>query len=268
MSYVPPTEIVAELMDAGEAKLCVDKQTAFVRAFMAGAILAIAAAFAISITQQTGLPIVGALLFPVGFCILMLLGYDLLTGVFFLHPLTYLDRREHVTIASILKNWILVFFGNFLGAFLVASITATIFTFGFTTTPTEVGQMIAGIGQSRTIGYKEYGAGGLLTLFLRAMLCNWMVSLGIVGTMISKSVPGKIAAMWMPIMLFFAMTFEHSIVNMYLFPTALMIGGDFSISDYLLWNELPVMLGNLLGGFLLTGLPLYLAHAKKIPLRK
>ena len=63
-------------------------------------------------------------------------------------------------------------------------------------------------------------------------------------------------------MLFFAMTFEHSVVNMFLFPAALILGGDFSIADYLIWNELPVILGNLVGGVLLTALPLYLTHAR------
>ena len=61
-------------------------------------------------------------------------------------------------------------------------------------------------------------------------------------------------------MVFFAMTFEHSVVNMFLFPFALMLGGQFSISDYLIWNELPVILGNLAGGLFLTAAPLLIAH--------
>lgn len=89
-----------------------------------------------------------------------------------------------------------------------------------------------------------------------------MVSLGVIGAYISTTVSGKVTAMWIPIMFFFGMGFEHSVVNMYLFPTALILGGDFSIVDYLIWNELPVVLGNFVGGLFLTGLPLYLAHGK------
>lgn len=63
-------------------------------------------------------------------------------------------------------------------------------------------------------------------------------------------------------MLFFAMGFEHSVVNMFLFPFAMMMGGDFSITDYFLWNELPVVLGNLVGGLALTGLALYTTHVR------
>src|SRR5690606_3423264 len=100
-----------------------------------------------------------------------------------------------------------------------------------------VGKVIAGIGEARTLGYKEHGAAGMLTLFIRGVLCNWMVSTGVVGAMVSTSVGGKVIAMWMPITLFFAMTFEHSVVNMFLFPSALMMGGEFSAMDYLVWNE-------------------------------
>jgi formate/nitrite transporter FocA (FNT family) len=94
-----------------------------------------------------------------------------------------------------------------------------------------------------------------------------MVSLGVVGAMISTSVSGKVIAMWMPIMLFFAMAFEHSVVNMFLFPSALIMGGNFSVMDYLIWNELPVVLGNLIGGLSLTGLTLYTTHVLTQPKR-
>ena len=73
---------------------------------------------------------------------------------------------------------------------------------------------------------------GMLTLFVRAMLCNWMVSTGVVGAMISTSVSGKVIAMWMPIMVFFAMTFEHSVVNMFLFPSGILMGAHFNWGDY------------------------------------
>ncbi len=65
-------------------------------------------------------------------------------------------------------------------------------------------------------------------------------------------------------MLFFYMGFEHSIVNMFLFPAGLIMGGDFSIIDYFMWNEIPVILGNVVGGLVLTGLPLYYAHKRTV----
>jgi formate/nitrite transporter FocA (FNT family) len=198
---------------------------------------------------------------------LYLLGFDLLTGVFVLTPLAYLDKRQGVTIGAILRNWGLVFIGNFAGAFTVAVLMATVFTYGFSTEPSKVGQAIGMIGESRTLGYAKYGAAGMLTLFIRGMLCNWMVSTGVVGAMISTTVSGKVIAMWMPIMLFFYMTFEHSVVNMFLFPSGLLLGGHFSLMDYLIWNEIPTVLGNMVGGIAFTGLTLYATHIKTAPKR-
>jgi formate transporter len=267
MSYLAPSEFVAKMVDAGESKVFMSTRDTLIRAYMAGAILALGAAFAVMVTQQTGYPIIGAILFPVGFCILYLLGFDLLTGVFVLTPLALIDKRPGVTLKGVLRNWGLVFVGNFGGAFTVALMMAIVYTFGFSTEPSAVGKMIGGIGESRTLGYKEFGAAGMLTLFIRGMLCNWMVSTGVVGAMVSTTVGGKVLAMWMPIMLFFAMTFEHSIVNMFLFPSALLMGGNFSVMDYILWNEIPTVIGNLVGGLSFTGLTLYSTHLKTAPKR-
>jgi formate transporter len=267
MAYLAPSEFVTKMVDAGESKIYMSTRDTLIRAYMAGAILALAAVFAVTVSVQTGSPIFGAILFPVGFCMLYLLGFDLLTGVFVLTPLALLDKRPGVTIKGILRNWGLVFLGNFAGAFTVALLMAIVFTNGFSTPPSKVGEMIGVIGESRTLGYAKYGAAGMLTLFVRGMLCNWMVSTGVVGAMISTTVGGKVIAMWMPIMLFFGMAFEHSVVNMFLFPSGLLMGGKFSLMDYLIWNEIPTVLGNLVGGLAFTGLTLYTTHIKTAPKR-
>ncbi|BBZ06216.1 formate transporter [Mycolicibacterium doricum] len=262
MSYVDPAQFVTKMIDAGEAKAFMSTRDTVIRAYMAGAILALAAAFAVTVTVQTGNALVGALLFPVGFCLLYLLGFDLLTGVFTLVPLALLDKRRGVTMRGLLRNWGLVFVGNFAGALTVAFMMAIIFTYGFSVDPNEVGQRLGEIGQSRTVGYAQYGAAGMLTLFIRGVLCNWMVSTGVVAAMMSTSVSGKVIGMWMPIIVFFYMGFEHSVVNMFLFPSGLMLGGDFSVMDYLLWNEIPTVIGNLVGGLAFVGLTLYATHAR------
>ena len=268
MAYVMPTEFVTKMIDAGEAKVFMSTRDTLIRAYMAGAILALAAAFAITINVQTGQPLAGAILFPVGFCLLYLMGFDLLTGVMTLVPLALIDKRPGVTIAGVLRNWGLVFIGNFAGAFTVAVLMAVVFTYGFSQAPDAVGQKIGVIGEGRTVGYAAHGAAGMLTLFIRGVLCNWMVSTGVVGAMMSTSVSGKVIAMWMPIMLFFYMGFEHSIVNMFLFPTGLMLGGKFTLMDYLIWNEIPTVLGNLVGGLTFVGATLYATHYKTGPKRK
>lgn len=267
MSYLQPSEFVTKMVDSGESKVYMSTKDTVIRAFMAGAILGLAAAFAITVSMQTGSPLAGAMLFPVGFIMLYLMGFDLLTGVFVLVPLALIDKRPGVTIKQVLRNWGLVFMGNFAGALTVAFMISFIFTYGYSIEPGIVGDKIATIGEARTLGYKEHGIYGWLTIFMRGMLCNWMVSMGVVGAMVSTTVSGKAIAMWMPIMLFFYMGFEHSIVNMFLFPFSMILGGDFTIGDYLLWNEIPTVLGNLIGGLTFTGLTLYSTHIKTGPKR-
>lgn len=267
MAYLAPSEFVTKMIDAGESKVFMSTRDTLIRAYMAGAILALAAAFAITVTVQTGEPLAGAILFPVGFCLLYLLGFDLLTGVFTLAPLALIDKRPGVTIGGVLRNWGLVFVGNFAGALTVAVMMAITFTFAFTVEPNAVGQKIGVIGEGRTVGYAAHGMAGMLTLFIRGVLCNWMVSTGVVAAIMSTSVSGKVIAMWMPIMLFFYMGFEHSIVNMFLFPSGLMLGGNFSLMDYFIWNEIPTVIGNLVGGLAFVGLTLYSTHARTAPQR-
>lgn len=268
MSYVQPQEFAAKMIDSGEAKVFMSTKDTMIRAYMAGAILALAAAFAVTITVNTGNPLVGALLFPVGFCMLYLLGFDLLTGVFTLVPLALIARRPGVTLAGVLRNWGLVFVGNFAGALTVALFMAIIFTFGFSEAPNAIGQKIGQIGESRTLGYASHGAAGMLTLFIRAVMCNWMVSTGVVAAMMSSSVSGKVIAMWMPILVFFYMGFEHSIVNMFLFPSGILLGGQFTWADYFLYNEIPTVIGNMVGGLTFVGAMIYATHYKTSPSRR
>ncbi|MDX5328398.1 MAG: formate/nitrite transporter family protein, partial [Marinobacter sp.] len=96
MSYIMPSEFVTKMVDTGESKIYMATRDVLIRAFMAGAILSLAAVFAVTVAVQTGSPLIGAMLFPVGFCMLYLMGFDLLTGVFMLTPLALLDRRPGV----------------------------------------------------------------------------------------------------------------------------------------------------------------------------
>lgn len=267
MSYIQPKEFAAKMVDAGESKIFMSTKDTLIRAFMAGAILALAAAFAVTITVNTGNALVGALLFPVGFCMLYLMGFDLLTGVFTLAPLAVIAKRPGCTWSGVLRNWGLVFCGNFAGAMTTAILMAVVFTTGFSTEPNAVGQKIGTIGEARTLGYAAAGGAGLLTVFVRAVLCNWMVSTGVVAAMMSNSVSGKIMAMWMPILVFFYLGFEHSIVNMFLFPSGIMLGGQFTWADYFIYNEIPVVLGNLVGGLTFVGGMIYMTHFKESPKR-
>jgi formate transporter len=91
-----------------------------------------------------------------------------------------------------------------------------------------------------------------------------MVTLGVVMALTSQSTAGKIAAMWLPILTFFAQGFEHSVVNMFAIPAGMMMGAEVSARDWWLWNQIPVTLGNLVGGMLFTGMALQLTYRQRV----
>ncbi|MFN7018544.1 MAG: formate/nitrite transporter family protein [Fimbriimonadales bacterium] len=103
----------------------------------------------------------------------------------------------------------------------------------------------------------------LLPLFQRrigwgAVLRNWfVVYLSQFLGLTARDTPGKIMAMWLPIFTFFALGFEHSVVNLFLIPAGIMAGAPVSVQDWWVWNQIPVTVGNLLGGALFTAGLLY-----------
>jgi formate/nitrite transporter FocA (FNT family) len=78
--------------------------------------------------------------------------------------------------------------------------------------------------------------------------------------MTSTSTIGKLAGAWLPISVFFAQGFEHTVVNMFIIPTGMLMGAKVTVADWWLWNQIPVTLGNLVGGFTFTGLALYATY--------
>ena len=109
------------------------------------------------------------------------------------------------------------------------------------------------------------GMDGWITCFVRGIFCNLMVCLGVIGNMTARTVSGRVAMMWFPIFIFFALVFEHTVVNMFLFPLGMILGADFGIATWLNFNLIPTILGNIVGGLLMTCVPLYLTHAKTAP---
>ena len=122
--------------------------------------------------------------------------------------------------------------------------------------------------EAKTLEYQALGVAGIGTVFVKAMLCNWLVCLGVFMGLTSKDTVGKIAAIWLPIMVFYGLGFEHAVVYFFMVPMGTFMGADVSIADWWLWNQIPVLLGNLVGGFVFTGLALLRAFRpapKEVP---
>jgi formate/nitrite transporter len=264
MDYVKPREVVAAMIGAGAEKGRLPALDLLIRGFLAGAILGFATAFAFTFTVQTGVPLAGALVFPVGFAMIVILGLELVTGSFALLPLAV--REKQLSANAMLANWGLVFLGNLIGALVFAALmVASVTMSGHGSDASGLGTKIVTIATAKTIAYEKAGGSGLLTAFVKAVLCNWMVCLGVVMALTSTSTAGKILGAWLPIATFFGLGYEHSVVNMFVIPAAMLLGAKISIADWWLWNQIPVTLGNLVGGYLFTGFALYLTYRPRVP---
>jgi len=263
MDSVKPPEIIAAMIQAGATKAQTGPFDLLVRGFLSGALLGFATSLALGATVQTGQPIVGALIFPVGFVIIVLLGLELVTGSFALLPLAVLRRQA--TAATVVTNWSWVFLGNLIGSVFYALLLVIALTDAGRIEPTGLAALLIKVAEAKTAGYAQFGAAGMLTVFVKAILCNWMVCFGVVMAMSSTSTIGRIAGAWMPILMFFAQGFEHSVVNMFIIPAGMMLGAKVSLVQWWVWNQIPVTLGNLVGGLLFTGLALYVTYGRTAP---
>jgi formate transporter len=263
MDYVKPADVALAMVETGRRKLALAPGDILIRSILSGAILGIATSLAFTGAVQTGQPIVGALIFPVGIGIIVLLGLELITGSFALVPLPWVDGE--VSGGAVLANWGWVFVGNLIGAMAYGGLLAIALTNMGTSEPTGVAARIVQVAEAKTIGYAALGTAGMVTVFVKAMLCNWMVCLALVLAMTTTSTIGKLAALWMPIFIFFAQGFEHSVVNMFIIPTGMLMGAKVSVANWWLWNQIPVTLGNLVGGFTFTGLAIYTTYKPRTP---
>jgi formate/nitrite transporter len=261
--YVKPADVALTMLEAGRRKLALSPRDLLIRGILSGAILGVATSLAFTGAVQTGVPLVGALIFPVGLIAIVLLNLELVTGSFALVPLPWLNREASP--GAVLVNWGWVFIGNLIGSVAYGALIAIALTNMGATPPAGVALRIVQVAEAKTIGYSALGFAGMVTVFVKAMLCNWLVCLAVVLAMTTTSTIGKIACAWMPIFIFFAQGFEHSVVNMFIIPTGMMMGAKVSVSDWWLWNQIPVTLGNLVGGFIFTGLALYITYKPPMP---
>jgi len=258
MDYVKPTDIVATMVESARAKLALAPRDLLIRGMLSGALLGAATSLAFTGMVSTGQPLVGALIFPVSLVMIVLLGLELVTGSFGLLPLARLENGADTR--RIVANWSWVFVGNLIGSVIYGALLAIALTDMGKVAPAGVAAKIVAIAEAKTAGYAAFGAAGWVTAFVKGILCNWLVCLGVVMGMCSKSTIGKIAAIWLPIFTFFAQGFEHAVVNMFIIPTGMLLGAKVSLADWWVWNQIPVTLGNLVGGFVFTGLALYASY--------
>jgi formate/nitrite transporter len=253
--YVYPRELMQEVVLLAKRKSELSVRDMLIRGILAGSFLAYATSLVFIVSSQGLAPIVGAILFPLGFVMLVLLGLELATGNFALLPAGVMAGTVRIT--KLLRNWGCVYLGNLIGGLLYALLFYLVITNWRTGNGGTVGDLLKQAAQKKTLAYAALGSSGWATALVKAVLCNWMVTMGTVLSLVSRSTTGKIAAMWLPIMMFFALGFEHCVVNMFLIPSGMLLGATISTVQFLFWNLLPVTLGNIFAGTVLTGMALY-----------
>jgi len=258
MDYAKPTEVIASMIDAGLKKLALAPRDLMIRGALSGALLGAATTLAFTGAVTTGQPLVGALIFPVSLVMIVLLGLELVTGSFALVPLARLEGKA--TWNAVVANWSWVFVANLVGSVAFGVLIAISLTNMGKAEVAGVAARIVSVAEAKTVGNAAIGTAGMISVFVKAILCNWLVCLGVVMAMTSTSTVGKITATWLPIFLFFALGFEHAVVNMFIIPTGMLLGAKVGIFDWWVWNQIPVTLGNLVGGFVFTGLALYATY--------
>src|SRR5437870_2655865 len=222
MPYVKPDAVVEQMVQVGVQKSQLPIRDLLTRGFLSGAFLGFATTLAFTATLQTKIGFIGAAAFPVGFVMIVLLGLELVTGNFALLPLGV--REGKMTLAALLSNWTWVFLGNLIGSVFYALL------FVLTLAPdSEMAKQLIAVSEAKTLGYAKLGGYGLAVILSKAILCNWMVTLG---------------------------------VAMFVIPAGMLLGAHVSAGDWWLWNQLPVTLGNVAGGLVFTGLALHLTHRK------
>ena len=261
MDYNKPAEVVNMMIQSGVDKVKLSATDLLIRGILSGAILGFGTTLAITATTQTGLGIVGASIFPACFVIVVLMGFELVTGSFAVLPAAYFDGQ--IGFKEMMKNLLIVFVANLLGGLLYAGLFWISLTNAGHAGASPIAAAIIKIAEAKTTGYAQYGAAGMLTAVTKGILCNWMVTMGVVMSMTSTSTLGKILAAWLPVFIFFAQGFEHAVVNMFVIPAGMMLGARVTIADWWGYNQLPVTLGNIAGGVIFTGLALYLTHKRK-----
>jgi formate/nitrite transporter len=258
MDYVSPQDLLEEAVQLAKKKSELSVRDMLIRGILAGAFLGYATSLVFMVNSQGLPPIVGAILFPVGFVILVLLGLELVTGNFALLPAGLMAGT--LRFPRLLRNFAWVYFGNLIGSLLYAALFYLAITNWRTGNGGAIGDLLKQAALKKTVAYAAFGSSGWAAALVKGVLCNWMVTIGAILALASRSTFGKIAAMWLPIMTFFALGFEHSVVNMFVIPSGMIFGAPITMSQFIFYNLLPVTIGNLFAGAFLTGVALYATY--------
>ena len=251
-----PKEIAETMIGVGTKKAKGKTSHLLLLGVMAGMFIAFGAVGAIVMgakVQDPGLSkLLGAAVFPVGLMLVIMAGAELFTGN---NLMTIGLLKKEYDMKALLRNWGLVYVGNFVGSIVVAVLIKST---GLFTGP--VGDKAMAIASAKVNIIAQYGFTGVLS---RAILCNIIVVLAVWLAIGAKDTTGRIFACWFPIMLFVLSGYEHSIANMFFIPVGMFAGANITWSQIWLNNLIPVTIGNVIGGAVIVPVIYYWIYLKE-----
>ena len=273
LDALPPAAVARKAEDVGVTKASMPALDVFVLAVLAGAFIALGAAFATTVASGSDLPygvtrLLTGLAFSLGLILVVVAGAELFTGNNLI-VMAWASRR--VTTLGLARNWAIVYAGNLVGALGTALLVrlGEQYTFG----GGEVGETAVAIASTKVgLGFVQAVALGIL--------CNALVCLAVWLTYGARTTTDKVLAIVPPITAFVALGFEHSVANMYFVPYALLVERDtawlestlgveslagLDWGSFLVDNLLPVTIGNVIGGGLLVGAVYWFVYLRRRP---
>jgi len=254
-----PAEIARLYVDLGSQKAKLPSGKIFVLSVLAGMFIAMggigSTVASFGIESAALARVVSALVFPIGLSLVLVGGAELFTGNnLMLMPVL----QKRAKISGMLRNWIIVYAGNFVGSLIIAFLIAFSIANPASSAPLYGGKLTQAFIQTAwtkvNLGFGD--------AFIRGILCNFMVCLAVwISMAASADLSGKIIALYLPVFLFVLCGFEHCVANMYFIPVGFiaMVQGGTPLAElpwfgFLVGNMIPVTLGNLVGGAGFTGI--------------
>lgn len=257
MPVKSPVEVIENAIDNGNKKTSLKLNRLILLSILGGAYIALGGT--LSLIAGYGFPgsapalqkIISGCVFPIGLILIVILGGELFTGNNAMLIPAFM-RRDY-GFGAVIKNWTIVYFGNFIGAFGFAWLF--VYLAGLTSAEPYSSAIIRVAEAKVSLPW--------LTVFLRGIGANWCVCLAIWLAMSGRRFSEKVLGCWIPVMAFVALGYEHSIANMFFIPLGIMEGAQVGVWQSITTNFIPATLGNIVGGAIFVALPHAALHLKK-----
>ena len=257
MPVKSPTDVINTALDNGRTKAAIRTRRLIILSILAGAYIALGGA--LSLIAGYGFPgspaalqkIISGCVFPIGLILIVILGGELFTGNNAMLIPAFMNRDYGF--GAVIRNWTIVYFGNFIGALAFAWLM--VYLTGLTAGEPYHSAIIKVAETKVSLPW--------LTVFLRGIGANWCVCLAVWLAMSGRRLAEKMLACWLPVMAFVVLGYEHCIANMFFIPLGMMEGADVGLGAFLTDNLVPATLGNIVGGALFVGMPHAMLHLKQ-----